>query len=164
MTTNATPPNSSHDLEISRFLAVPRAKIWRAWSDPKHLAQWWCPRPWRTEVRAFDFRPGGDFYTFMRGPDEKGGEGTSDNPGCFLEIVPHERITFTSMLTGGYRPAKPWLPMTAIFTMVDEANGTRYTARCLHQNPADAKKHLDMGFNEGWGTCITQIEEFAKTL
>lgn len=148
------------DLEISRFLAVPRARVWQAWTDPAILRQWWCPRPWTTEVRAFDLRPGGDFHTFMSGPDG----GTSDNPGCFLEIVPGERLVFTSMLTGGWRPATPWLGMTAIFTFADEGNGTRYVARCLHKDMADSRKHEEMGFFEGWGTCVTQLEEIAKTL
>jgi len=148
------------DLEISRFLDVPRAKIWKAWSEPKILAQWWCPKPWTTEVREFEFHTGGAFYTFMRGPD--GGE--SDNPGCFLEIVPNERIVFTSMLTGGWRPATPWLAMTAIFTMADEGTGTRYVARCLHKDGADSQRHEEMGFYDGWGVCATQLEEVAKNL
>jgi uncharacterized protein YndB with AHSA1/START domain len=152
--------NNTLDLEITRYLAAPRARVWEAWSNPKHLAQWWCPKPWTTEVRAFDFRPGGDFYTFMRGPDG----GTSDNPGCFLEIVPQERIVWTSMLTGGWRPAKSWLPMTAIFTLAEEGAGIRYTARCLHLNPEDSRKHETMGFYDGWGTCITQLEAYAQAL
>ena len=115
-------------------------------------------------MRAFDFRPGGDFYTFMRGPDGKGGEGKSDNPGCFLDIVPQERIAWTSMLTGGWRPASPWLAMTAIFTMADEGSGTRYFVRVLHKDAAGAKKHVAMGFHDGWGVCITQLEEVAKQL
>jgi len=148
------------DLEISRFVAAPRARVWQAWADPKILAQWWCPRPWATEVRAFEFRVGGAFHTFMRGPD--GGE--SDNPGCFLEIVPQQRIVFTSMLTGGWRPATPWMAMTAIFSMADENAGTRYVARVLHKDGADSQRHVEMGFFDGWGTCMTQLEEVARKL
>jgi uncharacterized protein YndB with AHSA1/START domain len=155
---------SDHDLEISRYLAVSRAKVWKAWSDPKHIAQWWCPRPWTTQVLKFDFRPGGDFHTFMTGPDGNGGEGTSDNPGCFTEIVEMEKIVWTSMLTGGWRPATPWLAMTGVFLMSDEGEGTRYIARALHRNAEDAKKHDDMGFQEGWGTMVSQTEEYAKSL
>ena len=70
----------SNDLVISRLVRAPRAAVWRAWTDPVLLKEWWCPKPWATEVRAFDLRPGGDFHTFMSGPDG----GTSDNPGCFL--------------------------------------------------------------------------------
>lgn len=152
------------DLEISRLLAAKRDSIWQAWSDPKLLPEWWCPKPWVTEVRAFQFYPGGSFHTFLHGPDGKGGTGTSDNPGCFLEIVPKERIVGTSMLTGGWRPAISWLPMTMIVTMADEGTGTRYIARCLHKDAADAKRHLDMGFYEGWGTCISQLEALAQKL
>jgi uncharacterized protein YndB with AHSA1/START domain len=150
--------NGLEALEISRFLAVPRERVWRAWAEPKHLAQWWCPKPWVTEVRAFDFRPGGDFYTFMSGPDG----GTSDNPGCFLEIVPQTKIVFTSMLTGGWQPTSPWIGITAIFSMTDEGDGTRYVAWCLHRNADEAKKHEDMGFYEGWGICISQLEDYAR--
>ncbi|MCW5773017.1 MAG: SRPBCC family protein [Rhodospirillaceae bacterium] len=148
------------DLEISRFVAAPPHRVWQVWADPKLLAQWWCPRPWTTEVRAFDFRPGGAFHTFMRGPD--GGE--SDNPGCFLDLVPEERIVFTSMLTGGWRPATPWMAFTAVFTLAGEKGGTRYTARVMHKDEAERRRHLDLGFHEGWGTCMAQLEEVAKSL
>jgi uncharacterized protein YndB with AHSA1/START domain len=149
------------DIVITRRLAAPRARIWKAWSDPALLAQWWCPKPWTTEVRAFEFRPGGDFYTFMRGPNA--GE-ESDNPGAFLEIVPQQRIVFTSMLIGGWRPATPWMPMTAVFEMSDDGDGTRYHVTCMHATPGDAQKHIDMGFHEGWNICISQLEEFAGGL
>ena len=148
------------DLEIVRLVAAPRPKVWRAWSDPHILKQWWCPKPWMTEVRAFDFRSGGAFHTFMSGPD--GGE--SDNPGLFLEVVPMERIVWTSMLVAGWRPATPWLAMTGVFTLADEGSSTRYTARCLHKDDADRKKHEDMGFFDGWGTMIQQMQEVAQSL
>jgi len=150
----------STDLVISRLVRAPRAKLWQAWADPKLLKEWWCPRPWTTEVREFDLRPGGAFYNFMRGPDG----GTSDNPGAFLEVVPQERIVFTSMLTGGWRPNTPWLPFTAIITMADEASGTRYVATVMHPDPATRDKHDEMGFHEGWGTCITQLDDLALQL
>lgn len=148
------------DLEISRVVDAPRARVWQAWSDPVLLAKWWCPRPWTTEVRAFEFHAGGAFHTFMRGPD--GGE--SDNPGCFLEIVPQERIVFTLMLTGGWRPAAPWLAMTAVITMADEGGGTRYVARVMHKDENESRRHEELGFHDGWGICITQLEELARTL
>jgi len=100
--------NPATDLVISRVLNAPRAALWRAWTDPELLRQWWCPKPWTTEVRAFDLRPGGAFHTFMQGPDG----GSSDNPGSFLEIVPQQRLVFTSMLGAGWRPQSPWLGFT----------------------------------------------------
>jgi uncharacterized protein YndB with AHSA1/START domain len=146
-----------HDLVISRLLKAPRAALWRAWTEPERLKEWWCPKPWVTEVRAFDFRPGGNFHTFMSGPDG----GSSDNPGCFLEIVPGERIVWTTMLTGGWQPATPWMPLTAVFSFADEAGGTRYTATAMHPDAATRDKHDAMGFHEGWNLCIDQLEAYA---
>lgn len=148
------------DLVISRLLRAPRAKLWRAWTNPKLLKEWWCPKPWTTEVRQFDLRPGGGFHTFMQGPDG----GTSDNPGCFLEIVAQTRIVVTSMLTAGWRPATPWLAMTAIISMADEADGTRYIATVMHPDKATRERHEAMGFFEGWNTGIDQLEAFAGPL
>lgn len=148
-----------HDLVISRLLKAPRASLWRAWTEPDRLKQWWCPKPWVTKVRAFDLRPGGAFHTVMSGPDG----GTSDNPCCFLEIVPGERIVSTSMLLAGWRPATPWMPMTAVITFADEAGGTRYTATAMHPDAATRERHAQMGFFEGWNLCIDQLEAFART-
>lgn len=152
--------DDSRDLVISRLLRAPRAALWRAWTEPDLLREWWCPRPWTTEVRAFDLRPGGSFHTFMQGPDG----GTSDNPGCFLEIVPHSRIVFTTMLTGGWHPHAPWLGMTAVITMADEGSGTRYTARVMHTDDATRERHEQLGFFEGWNLCITQLDDFTSAL
>lgn len=158
MTPSADP--AAQDLVIDRHLCAPRAALWRAWSEPALLAQWWCPKPWTTEVLAFDLRPGGAFHTFMRGPDG----GTSDNPGCFLEVVAGERLVMTSQLTAGWRPHASWLPMTACFSFADEGQGTRYVATCMHPDVATRERHAQMGFFEGWNICIDQLDAFALAL
>ena len=155
-TANAEP----QDLVIARLLSAPRAALWQAWSDPVLLEQWWCPKPWTTEVRAFDLRPGGAFHTVMRGPDG----GTSDNPGSFLDVVPQARIVFSSLLTAGWCPATPWLPFTAIITMADEGDATRYIATAMHPDQATRDRHAEMGFFQGWNICIDQLEAFARQL
>lgn len=156
--------DASLDLEISRFVNAPRKKVWQAWTDPEILKQWWCPKPWVTEVRAFDLRPGGAFHTYLTGPLPDGTTGESDNPGVFLEIIPERKLVSTSMLTEGWRPTSPWIGITSIFTMEDEGDGTRYVARCMHRSEDETKKHAEMGFYDGWGTMITQLEEVARGL
>ncbi len=153
-------PSEANDLVVSRLLRAPRAALWRAWSEPALLTQWWCPRPWTTELRAFELRAGGHFHTVMSGPDG----GTSDNPGCFLEVVPQQRLVMTSMLVGGWRPATPWMAMTAVITMADEGAGTRYVATVMHPDQATRDRHEAMGFFEGWGVAIDQLEALALQL
>ena len=160
MAQNAAGNADSRDLVISRVLRAPRAALWRAWSDPGLLKEWWCPKPWTTEVRTFDLQPGGAFHTFMRGPDGN----SSDNPGCFLDIEPQSRLVFTSMLTGGWRPAKPWLGFTAVITMADEGEGSRYVARVMHPDDAAREQHEKLGFFDGWNSVITQLDELASAL
>ena len=55
--------------------------------------------------------------------------------------------------------------MTAILTFEDIGNGrTKYTAIARHRNADTAKAHKDMGFYDGWGTVVTQLEEYAQGL
>jgi uncharacterized protein YndB with AHSA1/START domain len=149
------------DLSISRFINAPRAAVWKAWSEPRHFEQWWIPAPIQCKAVKFDLRPGGGFETLMREGD---GDFQPHLKGCFLDAVPEQRLVFTTMLTEGWRPFEPWLALTAIITMTSEGSGTRYTSVALHKNPADSRKHVEMGFYDGWGTVIDQLAEVAARL
>lgn len=152
------------DLTLTRVIGAPRALVWRAWTTPEHLKQWWAPLPWTTPECEIELRPGGRFYTLMRGPDgeEHGGEG------CFLEVVAPERIVFTDALEGGWRPTNTascgGILFTAIITLAEHAAGTLYTARALHKDDADREAHEKMGFHEGWGTCADQLAALSARL
>lgn len=153
--------SSELDLVISRLIQAPRASVWTAWSDPHLLQEWWCPKPWRVELECFEMRAGGAFDTVLHGPN---GERIAEQ-GAFLEVVPYQRIAFTTMLTAGWRPTTGhFLPMTAIITLADAGNQTAYDVRVLHPDAATCKRHLEMGFHEGWGICISQLEELAQQL
>ena len=147
------------DLHISRLIKAPRAAIWRAWSTPEHLAKWWIPAPIECQVIKLDLHPGGGFETRMR---EGGGDFQPHVDACFLDIVPERRLVFTTALTEGWRPAEPWLTLTAIMTFEPEGDGTRYAARVLHKSEADARNHKDMGFYAGWGTAIEQLAKLVE--
>lgn len=150
--------DSKLDLVISRVLKAPRQRLFEAWTNPDQLKQWWCPKPWWTEIHDFDPRPGGAFKVSMHGPDG----GLSGVDGCFLDVS-MERIAFTTALLKEWRPAtEPWLVITGVFTMADEGEGTRYVARCMHRNDADKNRHEELGFFDGWGTCISQLEAVAR--
>lgn len=149
------------ELTISRLIKAPRSAIWMAWSEPKHFAKWWIPEPMKCRVVQMDMRAGGGFETEM---SEDDGDFQPHVKGCFLDIVPQERIVFTTVLTDGWQPFEPWLALTAIMTMKDEDNATRYTARVLHRCGEDSRKHEEMGFHEGWGTCIDQLAKLAAQL
>lgn len=147
-------PSKNAELTISRFINAPPAVVWKAWSTPEHLAKWWIPAPIECKVAKLDLRPGGAFETLMREGD---GDFQPHVRGCFLEIVPEARLSFTTVLTEGWQPTDAWLALTAIITFQPENDGTRYSARVLHKDSTDSKRHEDMGFQEGWGTTIDQL-------
>jgi uncharacterized protein YndB with AHSA1/START domain len=90
---------------------------------------------------------------------------------CILEVVPGERIVWSSTMKDGYRPNEfiddgcNGFPFTAIHTFEDAGDAkTRYTATVLHATAKDRDAHDAMGFDEGWGTCADQMAEVARDL
>jgi uncharacterized protein YndB with AHSA1/START domain len=43
----------------TRVFDAPRELVFEAWTNPKHLVQWWGPHGFTTTIRAIDVRPGG---------------------------------------------------------------------------------------------------------
>ena len=147
------------DLVLERVVDVPPALVWEAWTKPEHLRHWFTPKPWTVAHCEVDLRPGGTFRTVMRGPD---GE-EHDVAGCYLEIVPQQRLIWTDALLPGYRPsANPFF--TAIVELEPAGKGTRYRATAIHRDEDGRKKHEEMGFHQGWGTVLDQLVEYAKAM
>jgi uncharacterized protein YndB with AHSA1/START domain len=97
------------------------------------------------------------FRSVMRSPEGQ----EFPNVGCYLEVVPNERLIWTDALLPGYRPA-PEPFMTAVLTLEPSGKGTRYVATAIHRDEAGRKKHEEMGFQEGWGTVVDQLVEYIK--
>ena len=160
MTTNAdAKPRNDRELVLTRHIDAPREKLFRAWTEPELLKQWFAPLPWTTPRAELDPRPGGSILFVMRGPD--GNE--FPNPGVYLDVVRNERIVFTDAFVSAWQPSeKPF--MTAVITFEDEDGGTRYTARAMHWSVADREAHEKMGFHEGWGQCADQLAALAARI
>ena len=148
-----------HELTLSRLIAAPRAILWRCWTEPELIKQWFTPRPWTTPVVETDLRPGGASYMLFRGPS---GE-AFPNRGVYLDVVPERKLVFTDAYVEAWVPsAEPF--MTAVITFADEAGGTRYEARVRHWSESAMKRHEEMGFHDGWGKAADQLEDVAKRL
>ena len=145
--------SADRELVLTRLINAPRAKVYRAWTDPELLKQWFAPKPYTTPIVELDVRPGGSSYFVMRGPDGK----DLPNRGVYLEVVPNEKLVSTDAYVAAWEPSeKPF--MTLILTFEDEGGKTRYTARVRHWTVADREAHEKMGFHEGWGICADQLE------
>src|SRR5262245_45864240 len=80
------------EITITRIFDAPPALVFRMWTEPKHLAQWWGPAGFTNPVCELDVRPGGKIRILMRAPDGV------DYPmtGMFREVVPPKRLVFVS--------------------------------------------------------------------
>ena len=157
-------PTSDRELVLTRIIDAPREKLFRAWTDPELLKQWFAPLPYTTPHAEMDVRPGGSSLIVMRGPD--GNE--FPNRGVYLEVVENERLVFTDAYTKAWEPSeKPFMTVVLTFEDVggeDEGGKTRYTARVLHWVVADREMHEKMGFHEGWGQCADQLAALVAKL
>ena len=145
--------SADRELVLTRLINAPREKVYRAWTDPELMKQWFAPKPYTTPVVEVDVRPGGSAYIVMRGPDGK----DLPNRGVYLEVLPNEKLVSTDAYVKAWEPSeKPF--MTLILTFEDEGGKTRYTARVRHWTVADREAHEKMGFHGGWSLCTDQLE------
>ncbi|MGF6211177.1 SRPBCC family protein [Comamonas sp. 4034] len=159
MSTNTT---HAQDLVLTRLIDAPAATLYRCWTDPELMKQWFVPKPWTIARVELDLRPGGGSLVVMRDPEGK----EYPNAGVYLEVVPERKLVFTDAYTTGWVPTeKPF--MTAIVTFEPEGEGgrqTRYTAIARHWTEETRKQHEAMGFHTGWGICADQLAALAATL
>ncbi len=147
------------DLVLKRTIKAPAAILYQCWTQPEHLVHFFVPKPHRVTACTLDVRPGGACNTTF---DVDGTE--MENNGVYLEVIPNEKLVFTDAYTEGWKP-KPDPFMTAIILFEDNGDGTtNYTAIARHRSKETAKTHEQMGFYDGWGTVVTQLEEYAQGL
>ncbi|MBP9952368.1 MAG: SRPBCC family protein [Cypionkella sp.] len=145
------------DLVLTRTINAPRELLYSCWTTPEHLKNFFVPKPHKVTACTLDVRAGGACNTTFDV------EGTiMENNGVYLEIIPNEKIVFTDTYTEGWKPA-PEPFMTAIILFEDLGNGrTKYTAIARHRNKETAESHKKMGFYDGWGTVVDQLEAYAQ--
>ncbi|MFN8666338.1 MAG: SRPBCC family protein [Gemmatimonadaceae bacterium] len=152
----------ARDFAIERFIDAPPRLVWEALTKPEHIKEWYMPKAWGRVARTeLDVRPGGIFAI-----DIVVGEGQEvPNLGCVLDVVPQQRLVWTSMLFPGYRPAVfDDIPITAIMTMQAEGTGTRYVFTALHRSEADCETNKSSGFYQGTEIAIDQFTAHVLTL
>ncbi len=154
---------SDRELVIVREFAAPRELVWRVWTEPAHVAQWFGPRGFGTAVSASDLRVGGTWRYVMTGPD--GAEYAFG--GVFLEVVPLAKIVSTDEFGSEYETELPGVELpkgTVVTTLFEDIGGkTRLTIRVLHASAEDKAKHEAMGVVAGWNSSFECLDEHLAT-
>ena len=161
--------NETERMVVIRVFDAPRELVWKAWTEPQYVMQWWGPKGWTCPACEIDFRVGGRYLCCMRSPD--GYEGWT--AGEYREIVPHEKIVSTMYFADAkgnrVNPAELGVehdgqadsPDVVLFE--DIGNGQ---TRLTFIGNETMKNALETGQLEGWKEMLEKVaaavEELAK--
>lgn len=131
-------------LRIDRVFAVPRERVWSAWTEPERLARWWWPERFGTTYEI-DLREGGTYRFYTRDLPPMGVLAVT---GRFLEIRPPERLAYTWHWENEERE-------TRVTVDLRDLDG-RTALRIVHEGLTDAGERDNHA--TGWSDCLDRLE------
>ena len=149
--TAARPPEL--EVVITRTFDAPRELVFRMWTEPRHFARWWGPKGFTNPVCELDARPGGAILVHMRAPDGA----VYPLTGTFREVVPSERIVFTSIAADAEGNAA--LDEITTVTFAAEGSKTKVTVRSRAVGIAPAAPSMLAGMEKGWSQSFDRLAD-----
>ncbi|MGA7732396.1 MAG: SRPBCC family protein [Chloroflexia bacterium] len=151
---SSQPASDTRELVITRIIDAPRELVFKAWTDPKHMAQWWGPRHFTNPVCEMDVRPGGALLIHMQGPDGV----VYPMKGVFHEVVEPERLVISeSALEEEEGNALLEILTTVIFA--EHEGKTKLTVRAAVTRAAPGSEGALAGMEEGWSQSLDKLAE-----
>ncbi len=149
----ATEP-AARGLVITRVFDAPRGLVFKAWTDPRHVAQWWGPKGFTNPVCELDVRPGGAIRIHVRGPDGV----VFPMKGVFHEIVEPERLVFTSAALD--EEGNRLFEVLNTVTFARQGGKTTQTLQArIVKKTAEAAPYLE-GMEAGWTQSLERLEAY----
>jgi uncharacterized protein YndB with AHSA1/START domain len=141
---------------MTRVIDAPRAMVFKAWTDPKQVAEWWGPHHFTNKVRTWDARAGGEMDLDMIAPD-----GTAHRmTGQFTELRSPEKLAFTSAVPGP--DGKPIFEILTTITLEETGTKTRLTMNARIIARTDAAAPFLAGMEAGWTQTLERLDTFVS--
>lgn len=142
-------PEADREVVIVREMDVPARFVFRAWSRPEHLVEWFGPPGYPLTLCEVDFRVGGRFRFAMTGPT-----GTQMTPfgGEYLAIEPDRLIRYSNRFE---QPGAETMIVT--LTLEERLGRTKVTMHTLFGSVAMKQKHMEMGYAQGVNAGLDQL-------
>lgn len=150
MTLTAAKPAVQHELVITRTFDAPRKLVFEAWTDPRHIKNWFGPKHHPAVEMETNVKVGGRWHSRLR---STGSDPDLTLGGVYREIVPPERLVFTFAWD---EEGERGLETMVTLTFEEQAGKTRMTMR---QVPFQSLEERD-GHNDGWNSCFDRLGEF----
>lgn len=158
---------------IERVFDASREMVWKAWTDPEVVKQWWGPKDFTAPSIKIDFRVGGKYVFCMHGP--KGSEWDKDmySAGEYKEIVPMEKIVTSDYFSdengnmidatkmGMSSEFPKEMDVTVMFEDIDN-NRTKLSIIYTPETDAQYDAMIKSGMKEGWSTSLDKLANNLK--
>ena len=147
---------ANNKMSVVREFDAPLEKVWKAWTEPKLLDQWWAPKPWKAVTQSMDFRADGNWRYYMQGPE-------GERHYCLVEynkIVPNKSFSGLDAFcdeNGNINKEMPTMDWLVQFSPVGDR--TRVDVVITFKSEEDMNKIVEMGFKEGFSAAHTNLDE-----
>jgi uncharacterized protein YndB with AHSA1/START domain len=149
---NVATEAGEREIVATRVFDAPRELVFKMWTDPKHVAQWWGPNGFTNTIHEMDARPGGVWRFVMHGPDGR----DYMNKIVFIEVVKPERLVYDHV-------SGPKFHVTVTF--VEQGDKTKLTVRMLFESAAQRDKVAkEFGAVEGLSQTLGRLAEQLSTM
>jgi uncharacterized protein YndB with AHSA1/START domain len=151
-----TASTDRHSLLVEREFNGSPEQVWKAWTDPVLLAEWWAPLPYKAVTKSMDFRAGGRWHYYMLGPD-------GSQFWCMMEyhtVTPLQRFTGRDYFCdeeGKRNDELPGMDWDTVFHAT--ATGTKVMVTVSFANKEDMEKIISMGFKEGFSAAHGNLDK-----
>jgi uncharacterized protein YndB with AHSA1/START domain len=148
------------EITIVREYDVPREVVWRAWTDPAQLREWWAPRGFTNPTVEIDAKVGGELYIVMQAGENMGAMSGMKAPmkGVFSEVVPNERLAFTNSALDG--AGNVLMSGETSVTFEDIGGRTKMTVRTGAEGDGPNVEMMLGGMEQGWNEQSDKLGEF----
>lgn len=145
------------EIKMSRLINAPRELVFKVWTDPKHIAQWWGPNGFTTTTHEMELKPGGEWRFIMHGPDGR----DYPNKIIYIDVEEPERLVY---IHGNDDDTEP-VNFHVTVTFEKEGDKTRLTMQSIFES-AEELQRLDKehGAIEGGKQHLNRLEEYLTKL
>lgn len=157
--THYTKDIAKKQITVVREFNAPVNEVWKAWTTPAMLDQWWAPKPWHAETKRMDFREGGQWLYSMNGPEGEKHWSIAD----FKKV--EEGKSFTGVdgfcdENGNKNSDLPGSEWNVNFDAIGKS--TKVTILISFQSEEDMKKLMEMGFEEGFAMGHNNLDDLLE--
>jgi uncharacterized protein YndB with AHSA1/START domain len=148
------------ELVLTRTFDAPRELVWKAWTEPERIAQWFGPNGFSTVVRTMDVRPGGIWHYCMQSAEWGDAWGKAE----YREVVPPERLVYVDRFSDEAGNDAEDMPASVVTITFTEQDGkTLMTSHTLFDSAEDRAKVIETGMEQGIAETMDRLAAYVAS-